>query len=182
MVPAIYINIAVPHRALLTWSLDGLLPRWLSDVNPRTHTPVRAIVICYIICIPLAAWISYDRSALATVALTSLFGFISIGLVGVSAIVVKWRRPEVYNGSPAQWRIFGVEILPLAGVGTVLVAGFLVFLALHFHTPLGINNVTLTIIVALGLFVVGPLWYFGAVALRRREGLDMSRVQDPPPE
>ncbi len=173
-IPAIYINIAVPHRALLTWSFDGLLPRWLSEVNPRTHTPVRAIIVCYVICIPLAAWISYSSSALSVIELTSLFGYISIGMVGISAMIVKWVRPQLYNGSPAQWKLFGVEVLPVAGLGTVLCSAFLIFLALHFHVQLGIKQVTLTIIVALGVFVVGAFWYFVAADVRRREGLDMS--------
>jgi amino acid transporter len=173
--PAIYINIAMPQRALLAWSFDGLLPRWLSDVNPRTHTPVRAMIICYIITIPLAAWISYSSTALSIIAVTALFGFISIGLVGVSAVIVKWRRPDLYGGSPADWKIAGIPILPFAGVGTVFVCAFLIFSAFHWHTQLGVTRVTATIIAAVGLFVVGSVWYFAAAAVRRRQGLDLSQ-------
>ena len=52
---------------------------------------------------------------------------------------MKWRRPDLYRGSPAEWRVGGIEVLPIAGAGCALVGAFAVFLVLHFHVNLGIK-------------------------------------------
>ena len=42
--PAMVGNVYQPVRAVFAWSFDRLLPAKLADVNPRTHSPVPAIL------------------------------------------------------------------------------------------------------------------------------------------
>jgi amino acid transporter len=170
--PAVYINVAMPHRAILTWAFDGLLPRGLSDTNERTHTPVRAIALTFLLTVPMIAWICYGSNAFQYIALNALFGFVAIGLVGVSATLIKWRRRDLYEGTPARFVVFGVEVLPLAGVMCTAAAVFATFLALYFHTQLGLN-LWGVIAAAGGMFVVGGLWWLLASGVRRSQGIDL---------
>src|SRR5207244_1477113 len=59
-IPACFTQAAMVHRAIMTWSFDGLLPRQFSSVSEKTHTPGVAILTTAIISIPLAAWVAYS--------------------------------------------------------------------------------------------------------------------------
>jgi hypothetical protein len=112
-----------------------------------------------------------------------VFSFFSIVLVGVSAAIVKWRRPDIYNGSPAQWRLLGVEVLPIAGVGCALVGAFGIFLGFYFHESLGIVYYHGMQLASIGVFVLAILWWFGARLVRRSQGLDLElSYRSIPPE
>jgi amino acid transporter len=171
--PSVYINLSMPQRAILTWALDGLLPRRLGAVNERTHTPVIAMTVCFVICIPISALLSYSSNFIAILGVTSLFSYFSIVLVGVSAAVVKWRRPDLYRGSPAEWRVAGIEVLPIAGAGCALVGAFAVFLVLYYHGNLGIKYFHAMEIAAVAVLAFGFLWFFLARAARSSQGLDL---------
>jgi len=182
-VPASFINLSMPQRAFLTWSFDGLLPRRLSTVNDRTHTPLIAIALTFLVCVPIAAFLSYSSRFFAVVGVNTVFSFFSIVLVGVSAAIVKWRRPDIYNGSPAQWRLLGVEVLPIAGVGCALVGAFGIFLGFYFHESLGIVYYHGMQFASIGVFVLAIVWWFGARLVRRSQGLDLSlSYRSIPPE
>jgi amino acid transporter len=181
--PSVYINLAMPQRAILSWALDGLLPRRLGAVSKRTHTPVIAMTLCFIICIPISVALSYSSNFIAILGVTSLFSYFSIVLVGVSAAVMKWRRPDLYRGSPADWRIGGVAILPIVGAGCALVGAFAVFLVLYYHGNLGIKYFTAMWISAIGVLVFGFVWWYLARAVRSSEGLDLgANYRAIPPE
>jgi basic amino acid/polyamine antiporter, APA family len=181
--PAAFINLSMPQRALLTWSFDGLLPRRLSVVDDRTHTPIISIVLTFIICIPIAAFLAYTTRFFAVVGVNAVFSFFSIVLVGISAAIVKWRRPDIYRGSPAEWRLLGVEVLPIAGVGCALVGMFGIFLGFYFHTELGIVYFHGMEFASVGVFVLAIVWWLLAGWIRREQGLDLSlSYKSIPPE
>jgi basic amino acid/polyamine antiporter, APA family len=181
--PAAFINLSMPQRALMTWSFDGLLPRKLSEVSDRTHTPLPAILVTWIVCIPIAAFLAYTSKFFAVVGVNTVFSFFSIVLVGISAAIVKWRRPDLYRGSPAEWRLGGVEVLPIVGVLCAAVGGLGVFLGFYFHTELGIVYFHGMIVVSIGVWVLAAAWWFVAGAVRRNQGLDLSAAyRSIPPE
>lgn len=170
--PSVYINLAMPHRAFLTWGFDGLTPRGLADTSERTHTPARSIVLTLILCAPFIAWICYSANAFQYLALNALFGFVAIGFVGVSGLLVSRRRPDLYRGTPAQFKIAGVDVLPIAGVLCAATSVFGVYLAVRFHHALGVNLYGV-IGCTIGIFVIGALWWVIARAVRTREGIDL---------
>ena len=145
--------------------------------------PVIAMTLCFIICIPISVALSYSSNFIAILGVTSLFSYFSIVLVGVSAAVMKWRRPDLYRGSPADWRIGGVAILPIVGAGCALVGAFAVFLVLYYHGNLGIKYFTAMWISAIGVLVFGFVWWYLARAVRSSEGLDLgANYRAIPPE
>jgi amino acid transporter len=183
MLPAVNINMAFCQRALLTWSFDGLIPRRVSHVNKRTHTPTTAIAVVFVITVGTAAWASYSSNFVQVFSIATLFAFFPVILTGLSAIVMKRRKPELYNGSPADWRVGGIEILPIAGFGALATGVLAVFLALKFHTELGLTHLTLTWLAPIVVFVGSGIWWLAARAVRRREGVDLDLVYKTiPPE
>jgi amino acid transporter len=181
--PGQYINQAMGQRALMTWSLDGLLPGWVSKVSPRTHTPLAAILIGFLLTAGTAALATYYANFSEIFFLIVLFGYLPIFLVGISAILMKWRRPDLYRHSPAEWRIGGIEVLPILGAGCAAVGALLMGLALYFHTELGIESVLTPILGLTGLIVGCAVWMAIARWVRREQGVDLSLVyREIPPE
>jgi amino acid transporter len=171
--PGQYINLAMVQRALMTWSLDGLLPSWVSKVDERRHTPHIAIGLAFIATVATAALASYYASFSQIFALIALFGYMPILFVGISALLIKYRRPDLYKGSQAEWYVGGIEVLPIVGGLCTIIGGGLIFLTLYFHEALGIKHFHATEALGVGLFVLAAVWYLGAKALRKRQGIDI---------
>ena len=60
--------------------------------------------------------------------------------VRLSAAVLKWRRPEIYRGSPAQWEPGGIPVLPILGIGCTALACFAIGLDFAFRKQLAVGN------------------------------------------
>jgi amino acid transporter len=181
--PGLYINSAMAQRALFTWSFDGLLPKKLGEVNERTHTPVIAIGVVFVLSCLGALWVAFSSNFFTVFSIMVLFAYFPIVLVGFSAIVMRSRRPDLYDGSPADWRPGGIPVLPIAGIGCLFTGVFAIFLALHFHTELGIFDSSAIFglsyfqmaFIAPVLVLVGSLiWYAAARGVRKNEGIDMA--------
>jgi len=174
--PGLYINAAMPQRAILTWAFDSLLPRKLADVDERTHTPIIAIVLMFALGVLGAAWTTYDSSTFFEVyTVLILFAFIPVLTTGVAAMLMKWRRPDLYRGSPAEWRIAGIEVLPIAGFGCLAVGSLGVGLILYFHEQLVPSHFHLVIAGPFITFAIAAVWYYAARAYRRSsDGIDIA--------
>jgi APA family basic amino acid/polyamine antiporter len=180
--PGLWVNLAMAQRALLSYSFDGLLPKRVAYVNPRTHTPLVAIAIVAVGSLAGCAWVSFSSSFFKVLGIMLLLSFVPMIFVGIAAISVKRRRPDLYKGSPAEWRIAGIEMLPVAGAGCLVVGVAAIATALYFHSQLAFN-----IWVAGGLpfaiLAIGFVWYAVARSVRRRGGVDLDLVyRTIPPE
>jgi amino acid transporter len=175
-IPACFTQAAMVHRAIMIWSFDGLLPRRFSSVSERTHTPGVAILTTAIISIPLAAWIAYGSSFFQYFAIAAVSAYPSLVLVGITAMVIKRRRPDLYKGSSAEWRIGGVEVLPIFGFMCAIVGASAIFLLFYFADNLGLAKTKETGVYLIGMFVLGAVWWAVARAVRRSQGVNMDLV------
>jgi amino acid transporter len=172
--PACFTQAAMVQRAIMTWSFDGLLPKQFAKVDDRTHTPGVAILTTAIISIPLAIWIAYSDNFFQYFAIAAVSAYPSLVLIGITATLIKRRRPDLYKGSSAEWRLGGIDVLPVVGVLCSLVGAAAIFLLFYFHTNVGLKYTTETAIYLAAMFVVGAAWWFGVRAYRRRRGVDIA--------
>jgi APA family basic amino acid/polyamine antiporter len=111
------VQIIMAARVFYGMSVNGWLPRHLSAVNSRTHTPVTATVVVSVIVIGLALWFPLVQLAGAT----SFLVLVVFGLVNVSLIALKRRHSKAVGVVPCPlW-------IPVAGAITsfgLLVAQF----------------------------------------------------------
>jgi APA family basic amino acid/polyamine antiporter len=78
-------------RILYAMSQDGLLPRAFGEVDARTRTPVKVIVICGVVMAALAALMPLEAIAeLVNIGTLAAFMLVCLGV-----IVLRWRRPEL---------------------------------------------------------------------------------------
>jgi APA family basic amino acid/polyamine antiporter len=180
--PACYTQAAMCQRALMTWSFDGLLPRKLSAVSPTRHTPTNAIIVTALLSIPLAVWICYSDNFFQYFAIAAVSAYPSLVLVGFTATIIKRRRPDLYKGSAAEWRVAGIEVLPVVGVLCSLVGAAAIALLFIYHTEVGLQYTTETAIYLVAMFVVGAVWWAVARSMRRNQGinLDLAYKEIPP--
>lgn len=182
-IPACFTQAAMVHRAILTWSFDGLLPRQFNKVDDRTHTPGVAILTAAIISIPLAVWISYSSNFFEYFAIAAVSAYPAIVLIGVTGMLIKRRRPDLYRGSSAEWRIGGIEVLPVAGLLSIITGLGAMVLLFWFHTQIGLKYEAAAAVYLGGMFVVAGAWWSVARMVRRREGVDLALVyKSIPPE
>jgi basic amino acid/polyamine antiporter, APA family len=181
--PACYTQAAMAQRALMTWSFDGLLPRRLAAVSPTRHTPAPAIVVTALLSVPLAVWICYSDNFFQYFAIAAVSAYPSLVLVGITATLIKRRRPDLYKGSGAEWRVGGIEMLPLVGVLCSIVGAAAIALLFIFHTEIGLKYTLATAIYLVAMFVVGAVWWYIARSMRRNQGIDLSLAyKEIPPE
>jgi basic amino acid/polyamine antiporter, APA family len=171
--PWLYANAAIAYRVPFAWSLDGLSPRRFTAVNPRTHTPVLAIIVMTVLCIVANAWAAFATSFLTYFSYLVLFGYFTIIMVGFAGLLMPYRLPELYKGSPADWRVAGMPVLPVAGGLTVICNVFVVGLALYFHTAIGLPDLWKPIGALVLIAVAGVAYYYVARAIQQGRGVNV---------
>jgi amino acid transporter len=178
----LYIQWIQPVRAIFAYAFDGVIPMWLASVNERFHTPVVATVLTTIIGIGCLVWaVTQTSGFFALLALAAIVGFPAMLLVGVSALVFPWRRPQLYRASPLpQLTLAGIPVVSIVGVGAILVAlwGFYIYL-----TQKGLlAQPGQAALITFGCFALTFVYYFIARYVRMRMGqnLDLNFAEIPP--
>jgi basic amino acid/polyamine antiporter, APA family len=164
-------------RNLVAYSVDGLMPRQLGWVHPRTHAPVAAVALVgagSIVALALYVYTDYFAT------LTGIFGFIlSFILVSLAAIAFPYRRPEVFESSPVRWRVGGVPVMSLVGV--VSLAACITAAVIFLKDPFaGFQHADgswywTRIIYNLAIFASGLVIYYVARAISLRRGVDVEK-------
>jgi len=188
------INFLASTRALLAWSLDGLLPSRVSEVHPQRHTPTLAIVI-----VAVLGWFSLFMYTVGIGGfkintLYGIFGWIiSFILCAVAAIVFPYRLRAVFDSSPVNWRIAGIPLMSIIGV--VATVSLLFVEWIWWADP--INGLAGTpavfeaqgiypqimFLLTFGVLATGALWYIGAWFIQRSRGVRIERAfAEIPPE
>jgi APA family basic amino acid/polyamine antiporter len=183
------INFLASTRALLAWSLDGLLPRRVSEVNEDRHTPTVAIII-----VGILGWISLYLYTMGIGdfkidTLYGIFGWIlSFLTCSIAAIVFPYRLKSVFDSSPVSWRIAGIPLMSIIGV--IATAALLVVEYIWWFDPVnGLDSTTAVLgddrmkIITVAVLVTGALWYVGASLVQRSRGVRIERAfAEIPPE
>lgn len=105
-------------RILYAMSIDGMLPRFLSQVSPRFHTPVNAIVITGVTIAVMAGFFPLGTLA-ELVNVGTLAAFV---LVSLAVIVLRRSHPNL----PRPFVIPGGMTIPLLGI--IFCGGLMAFL------------------------------------------------------
>jgi amino acid transporter len=85
-----------PSRTLVAWSIDGMAPEKLADVNDRYHSPHWAILVCVLV----------GEVTLALFAFTTLLGFVSgfLGMVDLLPIRAPRHVRVLSDRMAHRWR------------------------------------------------------------------------------
>jgi amino acid transporter len=106
------INFLATTRAFVAWAFDGLFPPKLAHVSDRYHTPVVAIAVTWVlseVCLYL-----YVDGIINT--LNGIWAWIlSFVLCSIAAMLLPYRRRELWQASPWNGSTFGIPNITLLG-------------------------------------------------------------------
>lgn len=170
-------GIIVISRYLLAQSFDRFLPSTISDVNPRFGSPMKAFLISFVVSVVLVGWAAYNYTTSSIGAGTNpLFGAILASMiyfmvVGAAAIVHAVRK----EGGITR------PILALAGIGNIVVFGFIAYQFLTYQAMWSINSFTFSWLV--GCLVLGILLFVGSYYYHKGRGININLAyKEIPPE
>jgi amino acid transporter len=169
-------------RVALAMSMDGVLPRALSAVSDRTHTPVVAHVVFLVLGGGIMSYVYNFVPGYTgyTLAVTLVATLLYIGTALGGAIFPKVRK-EVYNSSPiAKYKVAGVPLITICGVIAALFSAWMLYY--YVAVPQLAASSTLSLEIVSGIFVTWLAYYFIRRAWLRRVGinLDLAFKEVPP--
>ena len=167
-------------RVVFATAFDRVLPEWVSRTT-NNGVPYAALLLMLIPSIPVSYLYAYGEN-FATYVLDAVL-VIAITFLGstISAALMPWLKPDIYNASPiARYRVLGIPLI------TVCAAAFGVFLVFciyqwFFNDLYGVNNGQ-SMIYMLILYAVALAMYVGFRLFRRAQGIDLNMVYDEIPE
>ncbi|HZY56530.1 MAG TPA: amino acid permease, partial [Rubrobacteraceae bacterium] len=167
-------------RVVFATAFDRVLPEWVAKTS-RNGVPYAALLLMLIPSIPISYWYAFGEDfATWTLAATLVIAVTFLGSA-VSAAVLPWRKPDIYNDSPiARYNVLGI---PLITIDAVAFSVFLVFCLYQwfFRDIYGLNN-TASFIYIGAMYVLALVMYVGFRLLRRAQGMALKMVYDEIPE
>ena len=170
----------IATRALFAWSFDRLVPAKLSEVSPRTNSPVWAVVAVALVGegFLIAYWRGWFDFLAPFLAYTVVFLTVS-----VAAIVASYRPTTRKFIAEAGWdkRIAGIPLLALCGAVGLVYWSLALYFALT-EDLLFLNTTKQMVLTALQFAI--PLVIFAGITLwRRSQGVNLSLAyKELPPE
>jgi APA family basic amino acid/polyamine antiporter len=176
-------NITIAVRTIFAWALDGLLPSQIARVSPRTHAPNIAIGVVVLLSIAVLGWaVTNGEDFFSVLVEAVLVQLVAMILIGISAMLLPYRRPDAWRASATTQRFLGIPIVTLAGAAVAILLAGLFYVFMHYNEGFGIDRGQFLRDAAI---VLGAalLTFFVARAARMRQGVDVDRLAaEIPPE
>ncbi len=113
----------------------------------------------------------------------TLVQLIAMGLVGLSALLVPWVKPDLYRASATHRRFLGIPVVSIAGAGAVAVSVLIWVLYFNYKTQFGLTNLGRMFAIFGVTIGAAIVYYFVARFVRRNQGVDLDLVYaEIPPE
>jgi basic amino acid/polyamine antiporter, APA family len=175
-------NITIAVRTVFAWALDGILPTRFARVSPKTHAPNWAIGLVVVVSILVLYWaVSNGEGFLSVLYEAVVLQLVTMILIGIAAVLMPYRRPEIWRASATTRRVFGIPVVAFAGGLTALLLGGLFFIYMH-YPELGIDKPHFFRDCAIILWAA-LLTFFIARTARLRQGVDVDKLAaEIPPE
>ncbi len=158
-------------RAMLAWSIDGVAPERLGDVNEKYHSPHWAILVSVI---GGEIWLALYSFTHLLGPISGFLGFtISFIVVSLTAVAFPFLKKNVFESSAVAWRIFSVPVISVVGViaaAFVVYAIWRILVDQNFSANLAFSDWGAIIVV-----VAGAIYFYGARAYRRSHGVDIDQ-------
>jgi APA family basic amino acid/polyamine antiporter len=162
-------------RVIFAAAFDRVLPDRAAEVSEKRKVPVWSLFLMLLPAVGLAAiyaysttFRSYTLDATLVIAVTYLFSAIAV-------VILPWRKPDLWRASPAsRIKIFGVQIVPVAGVITIGLLGFNLYEWMTNSLYFVNNRDSLYYMGA--MYVLAIIIYVTARIVRNRQGIDLGLI------
>jgi amino acid transporter len=161
-------------RAIFAAAFDRVLPEWSAKVSGN-GVPYPALALMLLPSIPISYLYAYNGNFASWTLDATLVIAISFLGTTIAAMILPWRRPQIYNASPiAKYRVLGLPLITAAGA---MFAIFLVFCLYKWFQDdvYGVNHADSLYYVG-ALYVIAFALYGASRLYRRSQGVDMKMV------
>ena len=155
-------------RVIFAASIDRMLPEWVSKIEPRTKTPVNALLLMVVPSVIVSILYAYNIFGMRTLALDATV-VIAITFLGstIAATILPWRAKDVFDGSPiAKYKVpsWLGWIVALAFAGAAI---YLIYSSFNYAVTIlgGIGALNPDALTWFVLIVLGVLTLANAVVL-----------------
>lgn len=175
-------------RVIFAAAFDRMLPEWVSAVEPRTRTPINALLLMVVPSVIISILYAYNYFDFQTLALDATL-VIAVTFLGstVAAIILPWRQKEIYDGSPiAKYKVpswlgwLATLVYAVAAIYLVVTSFKYAVTVLGGLSAIGASTGTWIIVVLLALLTVVNagllLWILYYVGSRIVKGVAMPLV------
>jgi amino acid transporter len=167
-------------RVIFAAAFDRLLPEKVAEVDPRTRTPIYALLLMVVPSLIVSALFAWNIFNFQSLTLDSTL-VIAITYLGstVAAILLPYIKRELYESSPiAHYKVAGIPLITVAGV---IFGAFLVFLLYQWIVdPLQLYGIgyrnTSSVIFMLILYATALIIYLGFKRYRKQEGINIDKI------
>src|SRR5215831_7319863 len=162
-------------RVIFAAAFDRVLPDRAAEVSEKRKVPFYSLILMLLPAAGLSAAYAYSSSfhswtldAVLVIAVTYLFSAIAV-------VLLPWLKPDLWRASPAsKVKLFGVPVVPVAGVITIGLLGFCL-IAWLVNDNYFVNDPKSLIYMG-AMYVLAILVYVIARVVRRRQGIDLGLV------
>jgi basic amino acid/polyamine antiporter, APA family len=155
-------------RVIFAAALDRMLPEWVSKIEPRTRTPINALLLMVIPSVIISILYAYNIVGFQSIVLDATL-VIAVTFLGstLAAILLPWRQKEIFDGSPIARYIMPSWLSWLVTLLYVVAAGYLVYLTYNYAGQVfaqwgdqtGLTQAIIVLIAALSVVNVVMLAY-----------------------
>jgi amino acid transporter len=169
-------------RVIFAAAFDRLLPEKVAEVEPRTRTPIYALLLMVIPSLFIGALFAWNVFNFQSLTLCSTL-VIAVTYLGstIAAILLPLVKKDLYAASPiAKYKLFGIPWISIAGV---IFGGFLCFLLYEWIVDpnalygIGVKN-TSSMIYMGAMYLLALAIYVGFKIYRKREGIDINKIYE----
>jgi len=166
-------------RVIFAAAFDRMLPEWVSKIEPRTKTPLNALLLMVVPSVIISILYSYNIFTFQTITLDATL-VIAVTFFGtaIAGIVFPWRQKKVFEGSPIAkftvpgWLGWIVTLAYCVGavylISTMFKYGGLVFA--QWPDQALLNQLMIVVVTILSVLNVGLLIWVAYYLLRRLPG------------
>jgi APA family basic amino acid/polyamine antiporter len=162
-------------RVIFAAAFDRVLPDRAAEVSEKRKVPFYSLILMLLPAAGLSAIYSYSLTfrnytldATLVIAVTYLFSAIAV-------VILPWRKPDLWRASVASSiKIFGIQVVPLAGVVTIGLLGFDLYE--WFSNGLYFVNNKSSLVFMAAMYVLAIAVYIVARSARKRQGIDLALI------
>ncbi len=162
-------------RVIFAAAFDRVLPDRAAEVSEKRKVPLYSLILMLLPAVGLSAvyaynstFVTYTYDATLVIAVTFLFSAIAV-------VLLPFIKKDLWRASPAsKIRIFGVQVVPVAGWVTIGLLGFNLY-EWFTNASYGVNNRDSLYFMG-ALYVLAIVVYVVARLVRKRQGIDLGMI------
>src|SRR5580693_2841085 len=153
-------------RVIFAAAFDRVLPDRAAEVSEKRRVPFYSLILMLLPAVGLSALYAYN---------TTFASYTLDATLVIAVIILPLRKPDLWYASPAsKVKLFGVPVVPVAGVVTLALLIFNLYEWLS--NDLYFVNKPSSLIYMAAMYVLAIVIYVGARIIRNRQGIDLGLI------